>query len=183
MKQLILIRHCQSEGQHKDSPLTLHGVNQAHRLALFLREHELQVDRIISSPFMRAMETIRPFANEENIPIEQDVRLEERVLSDEPIDDWLDVLETSFQDFDFSLSGGESTNDALQRGLEVLHEMWQDHTHDCGVIVTHGNLLSILLAHFIKEFGFEDWKQLKYPDVYKIEQQTDTNQYVINHLW
>ncbi|WP_182199361.1 histidine phosphatase family protein [Paraliobacillus salinarum] len=181
MKQLILIRHCQAEGQHMDSPLTQHGVNQAHRLALFLEDNDCKVNRIISSPFMRAIETIKPYAAAQHIPIEQDVRLEERVLSNEPIDDWLDILELSFQDLDFSLSGGESSNDALKRGLSVIDECLQDQTNDCVAIVTHGNLLSIILAHYLKDFGFEDWKTLTTPDVYALEFKDETCQ--VRHIW
>ncbi|CQR46636.1 2,3-bisphosphoglycerate-dependent phosphoglycerate mutase [Paraliobacillus sp. PM-2] len=181
MKQLILIQHCQAEGQHMDSPLTQHGVNQAHRLALYLKDNDWRVDRIISSPFMRAIETIKPYAATQHIPIEQDVRLEERVLSNEPIDDWLDVLEQSFQNFDFSLSGGESSNDALKRGLAVIDECLQDESNNCAVLVTHRNLLSIILSHYLDDFGFERWKTLTNPDVFTLTFNEDTCH--VRHIW
>ncbi|GAA5415312.1 hypothetical protein Pryu01_00336 [Paraliobacillus ryukyuensis] len=181
MKQIILIRHCQVEEHHKDSPLTHHGVNQAHRLAAYFKEKGIRVDRIVTSPFMPAIETIKPFANASNIPIEKDVRLEERILSDEPIDDWLDVIETSVRDYDFSLSGGESSNEALRRGLESLNELWQDENHEIAAVVTHYNLFSLLVSHYADQFEFNDWKMLKTPDVFLIEQQQ--NAYQVTHLW
>lgn len=181
MKQLIIIRHCQAEGQHKDSPLTQSGVNQAHRLAAFLNEQPIKLDRIISSPFMRTIETIKPYADEHNISIEQDRRLQERILSDEPIDDWIDVLETSFSDLDFQLPGGESSNDALKRGLEVLHQALEDAEHEHIAIVTHGNLLTLLLSQFEKEFGFVNWKMLTTPDVFVIQKEADG--YAVEHIW
>ncbi|GGM23371.1 phosphoglycerate mutase [Paraliobacillus quinghaiensis] len=182
MKRLIMIRHCQAESQHKDAPLTKSGVNQAHRLAEFLNNNkQIKLDRIITSPFMRAIETIRPYADHHNISIEKDRRLQERLLSDQPIDDWLDVLEKSFLDFDFRLPGGESSNDALKRGIQVLNEALQDQDNEQIAIVTHGNLLSILLSEFDKEFGFYQWKTLKNPDVFLIEKDIDS--YRLEHIW
>lgn len=181
MKQLIIIRHCQAEGQHKDSPLTQNGVNQAHRLAAFLNKQPAKLDRIISSPFMRAIETIKPYAEQHQILIEEDRRLQERLLSDEPIDDWIDVLEKSFSDFDFQLPGGESSNDALERGSEVLNLALQDQDHEQIAIITHGNLLTILLSQYVKEFGFYNWKTLTSPDVFIIKKQADG--FAVEHVW
>ncbi|MBM7542570.1 histidine phosphatase family protein [Amphibacillus cookii] len=181
MKKLILIRHCQAEGQHKDSPLTNNGVNQARRLAEFLNSKGLKLDRIISSPYMRAVETIRPYARQNKIEIETDSRLQERILSDQPVDDWFDVVETSFKDMDYRLPGGESSNDALQRGLEVIKEAVEDPNHQQIAMVTHGNLLMLLLSQFEEGYGFTQWRLLKNPDIFIIEHEQDF--YQLQHIW
>jgi 2,3-bisphosphoglycerate-dependent phosphoglycerate mutase len=181
MKELILIRHCQAEGQHKDSPLTNSGVNQAHRLAEFFNQKNIKLDRVISSPYMRAVETIKPYADEHQLKITTDQRLQERIISFEPIDDWLDVLETSFIKKDFRLPGGESANDASERGLEVIHEVLNDPDHERTALITHGNLLAILLAHFDESYGFEQWRTLGNPDVFSIKYQDDS--YLLEHIW
>ncbi|WP_017472144.1 histidine phosphatase family protein [Amphibacillus jilinensis] len=181
MKKLILIRHCQAEGQHKDSPLTNNGVNQARRLAEFLNSKGLKLDRIISSPYMRAVETIKPYARQNEIDIETDSRLQERILSDQPVDDWFDVVETSFKDMDYRLPGGESSNDALQRGLQVIKEAMEDPNHQQIAMVTHGNLLMLLLSQFEEGYGFTQWRLLKNPDIFIIEHEQDF--YQLQHIW
>lgn len=181
MKKLILIRHCQAEGQHKDSPLTNNGVNQARRLAEFLNSKGLKLDRIISSPYMRAVETIKPYASQNKIDIETDSRLQERILSDQPVDDWFDVVETSFKDMDYRLPGGESSNDALQRGLQVIKEAVEDPNHQQIAMVTHGNLLMLLLSQFEEGYGFTQWRLLKNPDIFIIEHEQDF--YQLQHIW
>lgn len=181
MKKLILIRHSQAKGKHRDSPLTNHGVNQAYRLAEYFDDQNFQIDRIISSPYMRAVETIMPYSREKNIQIETDNRLSERVLSDEAVEDWLEAIETSFEDLDYSLPGGESSNEALSRVLEVIEDIKQDEKSETVVFVTHGNLLMLILAHFQEGYGFKQWRVLKKPDVFIVEHNQDL--YQLQHVW
>src|SRR5699024_6472975 len=96
MKNIYLIRHCTAAGQHPDSPLTRDGLRQAVQLKDFFISQNIDCDRIISSPYLRAIDSIRPYAEQIGLPIDVDERLKERILSDRPIDDWLDVLEQSF---------------------------------------------------------------------------------------
>ena len=62
---------------------------QANTLATFLLENQLQIDHIISSPFVRAIDSIRPYALQANLSIQEDERLAERILSDVSMDDWM----------------------------------------------------------------------------------------------
>jgi len=176
MKKLVLISHCQAQGNHRDSPLTNHGVNQARRLTEFFDDQKLQIDRIISSPYMHAVETVMPYSRAHGIEIETDQRLRERILSAEPIEDLYDVLETSFNDMDYSLPGGESSNDALSRVLEMMDEIVANDQSNTVALVTHTNLLLLLLAHYDESYGFKQWNLLKQPDVYIIERDQDFHQ-------
>ncbi|RCW64976.1 histidine phosphatase family protein [Saliterribacillus persicus] len=181
MKRIVLIRHCHATGQHKDSPLSKLGNNQAYHLAIFLQQLSFPIDRILSSPYLRAIETIRPFAQDHNIKIETDERLQERLLSEEPIDDWLEILEASFDDFDFKLPGGESSQDAFNRAEEIVSEIFEEPNHENIALVTHGNLLTLLLRYFQIDFGFKQWTRLTNPDVFIV--QKIGGEYVIEHKW
>jgi 2,3-bisphosphoglycerate-dependent phosphoglycerate mutase len=173
LKKIYLVRHCSADGQHKDSPLTHEGIRQARLLSSFFNDQNIHFDRIISSPYLRAVESIKPFAENVNMEIEVNDNLKERILSDEPIDDWLDVLSQSFTDLDFSLHGGESGNDALNRANSVLHHLLTDNTVSNGIIVSHGNLITLLLQQYDSAFGFDQWKRLRNPDVYVINGETE----------
>lgn len=70
---------------------------QANTLATFLLENQLQIDHIISSPFVRAIDSIRPYALQANLSIQEDERLAERILSDVSMDDWMQKLESTLQ--------------------------------------------------------------------------------------
>lgn len=79
-----------TEGQSSESPLTKKGFTQANELADFL--DDVTVDRVISSPYLLAIQTIKAFAEKKSIEIESDNRLAERELSSIYFSDWLDKL-------------------------------------------------------------------------------------------
>ncbi|WP_164668816.1 histidine phosphatase family protein [Virgibacillus doumboii] len=181
MKNIYLLRHCSANGQHIDSPLTSEGIRQAQLLNTFFTEKDIVADRIISSPYLRAIESIKPYAEENNLEINVDNRLKERILSEYPIDDWIEVLEQSFSDFDFSLPGGESGNDAIKRGKSVIDNIFSDESATNVIMVSHGNLIALLLHQYDRNFGFEGWKNLRNPDIYLIN--IDDDKYSIQCLW
>ena len=107
MTKLYLIRHCQAEGQEPEAQLTADGHEQAKQLADFLEKYT--INRIISSPFRRTIQTITPFAHKHNLEIEVDERLKERILSTENLSDWFEKLKQTFEDEDIKFTGGESS--------------------------------------------------------------------------
>ncbi|GAQ18256.1 phosphoserine phosphatase 2 [Oceanobacillus picturae] len=165
-KNIYIIRHCKAEGQVPDAPLTEEGFIQAKELAKSLSD--LKVDRIISSPFVRAIQTIKPFAENKDIDIEVDSRLAERVLSTAFLTDWMEKLEATFNDTDLKFEGGESSNEAAKRIVEVIDEIVVSGTEDT-VIVSHGGIISLLLNYYDKSFGFEQWMSIRNPDVYHLK--------------
>ncbi len=181
MKRLLFIRHCHAEGQHKDSPLSKRGNKQAFELSNTIGNLSFTVDRIISSPYLRAKDSIKPFADRANLQIETDTRLEERMLSNEPIDDWIDILEQSFHNYLFKLPGGESSQEALNRANSVINECLNDANYQNIVIVTHGNLLALMLQRFQVEFGFHEWKSLTNPDMYLV--QKIGGEFLVERIW
>ncbi|PAV29441.1 histidine phosphatase family protein [Virgibacillus profundi] len=181
MKKIYFVRHCTADGQHKDSPLTTIGMRQAHLLSVFFSEQQTKIDKIISSPYLRAIESIKPYAEKENIEIEINDRLKERILSEDPIDDWMEVLEHSFNDHHYSLPGGESANDAILRATPILESIYHDENINNVILVSHGNLLALLIHQFDKNFGFDQWKELNNPDVYLINYEKNNTS--IKCLW
>jgi 2,3-bisphosphoglycerate-dependent phosphoglycerate mutase len=165
LKRLYIVRHCSAEGQSPDAPLTWEGRKQAERLSAFLKDKD--IESIISSPYVRAMTSIEPLAEALNLQVHDDPRLSERVLSSEPLDNWLDCLEQTFADFGLAHDGGETSEQAMERATQVLNEVLAGN-HRNVVLVTHGNLMTLLLRHFDERFGFQEWAALTNPDVYRV---------------
>jgi 2,3-bisphosphoglycerate-dependent phosphoglycerate mutase len=165
MKRLYLIRHCSATGQAADAPLSREGQAQAERLADFLMSHE--IERIVSSPFLRAQQTIEPLATRLKLEIRTDARLAERVLSRVPLVNWMDDLKKTFDDLDLTYECGESSRTAMNRAVEVVKEILS-HDANTSAVVTHGNLMTLLLKYFDDRFGFEDWKRFTNPDVFVV---------------
>jgi 2,3-bisphosphoglycerate-dependent phosphoglycerate mutase len=177
MKTLYVVRHCKAEGQEADAPLTPEGVAQANSLAALLAT--ANIERIVSSPYVRATQTIAPLARRFSLAVELDVRLVERVLCAGSRADWQELLCASFADLDLSFEGGESSRSAMQRAVAVVTEI-QRHSAQSTLLVTHGNLMALLLKHFDDSIGFAEWCALSNPDVYRV---VLTEPFSIRRLW
>jgi len=166
MRRLLLVRHCQSSGQHAEASLTDLGHAQARALAERLAAHP--IDRVVSSTYRRARETLAPFAARAGLELHVDERLVERRLSPEPIDGWRDVVARSFVDPDFAVPGGESAREVLARGWAALESILEAG-HSLPAVASHGQLISLVLQRIDPSFGFADWQALSNPDVHLIE--------------
>jgi 2,3-bisphosphoglycerate-dependent phosphoglycerate mutase len=178
LKKIYLIRHCEAEGQQAEAQLTDNGLNQASNLAEFFSD--IQIDRIISSPYTRAIQSIKPLAEHLNIEIEKDHQLTERVLSTKNLPDWFEKLRTSFDNLELKFEGGESSQEAMNRIAEVVEEVFNNETNN-SIIVTHGNLMALLLKYYNHDFGFEEWQNLSNPDVYLLK--NEKNQVTYERVW
>ena len=165
VKTIYIVRHCKAAGQAPDAPLTPEGVAQATQLVDRLAM--LPIERIISSPFLRATQSIAPLAQRLGLPIATDERLAERILSTADLPDWLAALQVTFDDLDRCFEGGESSRTAMQRAATVLRES-ELHSAVVTLLVTHGNLMTLLLKHFDQRIGFAEWQRLTNPDVYRV---------------
>lgn len=165
MKFIYLIRHCKAEGQEPSAKLTDEGMRQAEQLAKCLEDVSIQY--IVSSPYDRAIHTIQPLAKKLHLSIHVDDRLKERILSTIDIPDWMGKLRDAFVNMDLKFYGGESSREAMNRGVSVIKEAIERPEKSIA-IVTHGNLMALILKHFDDRFGFEEWKGLTNPDVYEL---------------
>jgi 2,3-bisphosphoglycerate-dependent phosphoglycerate mutase len=175
---LYIVCHCKAAGQQPEAALTADGHLQAVQLAE--RLNALPIERVISSPFLRAKQSIAPLAERLGLPIATDKRLAERVLAAGDLPDWLAVLKLSFDDLDRCFAGGESSRAAMQRASEVASEAMA-HSASGTLLVTHGNLMTLLLKHFDDRIGFAEWQQLTNPDVYRISLSAERTE--IARIW
>jgi 2,3-bisphosphoglycerate-dependent phosphoglycerate mutase len=166
MSRLLLVRHCESSAQHAEAPLTPRGLAQADSLAATLAS--FPIARIVSSPYLRARQTIAPFAARAGLEVELDGRLAERRLSAEPIAEWRDYVRAAFDDPSRRAPGGESGGETLARGRALFEEV-RARGAGLTVLVGHGQHLSLLLHSIDGRFGYAGWERLSNPDLYLVE--------------
>ncbi len=162
-KRLYIVRHCAATGQDPAAPLTPAG--QAQALVLAERLAPTGIDYVVSSPFRRALDSIAPLAQRLSLGVDQDARLVERVLSTAVLPDWQEHLRVSFTDLDRCLPGGESSRVAQARAVAAVDAILS-RAASTPLLVSHGNLITLLLQHFDPRFGFDTWRTLTNPDVY-----------------
>ena len=162
---VLFLRHCQTTGQASDAPLTAQGAEDAQRLVS--RLVPFGIDAVYASPYLRAVQSVEPFAAKHALPINIDARLRERRLTAEPCDDWLTHARASFDDFDYRAPGGETLREAQARGLAALKDIADEEPH-CALVASHGNILASLLHHMNPTFGFDGWHAMPNPALYRV---------------
>lgn len=177
-KRIYIVRHCKAQGQSPEAQLTEKGLIQANYLSGFFSNSE--IDRIISSPFLRAIQSVKPISEETNIDIEIDERLSERTLSTTDLPDWLEKLKATFNDLELKFQGGESSKEAMNRIVTVVDEVFNSKSKNT-IIATHGNLMSLLLKNYDNSFDFDCWKSLSNPDVFVL--YYTNNELNMERLW
>jgi len=158
--ELVLVRHAEplrvEEGSVEgaaDPGLTVRGVEQAERLARWLAPEA--PDAIVTSPLRRAVETARPLATAlgasatvvpgvaeydassgSYIPIE-----EVRAARNER---WYATIEGRWADV-----GGVDPSAFQRRVVPALEAVVRDHPGERVVVVTHGGVVNVYLAHVL----------------------------------
>jgi len=168
--KVYLIRHAESQPDpnipESEWPLSEVGKSQAEQLVEELKD--ISIDVIASSPFPRALETLRPLSKKLNkrIFIENDLR--ERKLCDSPRKDWNEILVRSWNDFSFSLPNCESGNECQRRIKDCISDLVRKFPNQIISVSSHGNAIALFLNSLDDSFGYREWKEMKNPDIFEI---------------
>lgn len=171
---VLLVRHATavpigSPGHEEHArPLTAEGRAAAEALADEL--DQVYLSAVYSSPFSRAVETVRPAAarHDRALLILDDLR--ERLLSTTSLPNWRDHLELAWQDHDYALEGAESSRAAQRRALGVLNLLRVRHPDGGRLLVgSHGNLISLLLHALEPGVDYHFHLRMPMPALYWLE--------------
>lgn len=142
---------------HRDEPLTDLGKQQALSLAQNIKEHNLQISEILSSPLSRAYQTAKTIADllelqqpkKIELLIERDfgvmtgkpVNLIEQVCSPE-------IIKTNTITYFLSPEGAETFPQLITRAKTLLHWVEKQNFPDNILLVTHGDIGKMIYAAF-----------------------------------
>ena len=181
MHNFYLVRHAHADWRPDENrPLSEQGLLDAERVADVLIE--FPINKIYSSPYLRAQQTIYPLSARLNITVQIEPDLRERRLSDEAVDDFLNAVECTWADPTFAHPGGESISDVKKRGVAVLSRSQEQQRSNHIVLSTHGNMLAVLLQYFDPSIDYNFWKSMTFPDIYKLSITTQ-DEAIIARLW
>jgi 2,3-bisphosphoglycerate-dependent phosphoglycerate mutase len=169
MTTLILVRHAQSAPDpalpERDWPLSELGRQQAADLAPVLKE--LGVDTLASSPFARAVATLKPYADAAGLPIVIVEDLRERALGG-----WLatteeveDAIRNMHADLDFKLEGGETGRACRTRFEAALARLVSANPGRTIAAAAHGGVIGHLLASQAPLEG-DFWRRIRNPHLF-----------------
>lgn len=165
---IYFVRHAHSTytPEELNRPLSEKGIKDAEQVTRLLAgEH---ITHVVSSPYKRAIQTVEGAANFFGIKIELDNGFRERKLADSAIDNFDKVVLKYWQDFKFSVSGGETGYFAQERGVKSLINTLDKYRGGNIGIGTHGNIMVLIMNYYDKKYGYDFWNGLSMPDIYKL---------------
>ena len=167
---VFLLRHAESTVDpalpESDWPLSESGLRQASELCTTLAP--LAIDHVISSPFVRAVDTVRPFCRAAGVDLQIDRDLRERCLSGRWIRDFEGVLRKTWEDFELTLPGGESSRECQDRMVNCVFRLAACRRGGVLLVSSHGNAIGLFLNALDHAFGWAEWRAMRNPDLYRI---------------
>jgi len=162
MTNVYFVRHAEPDFNIHDDitrPLTVKGKMDAKLVSMYLRDKEIH--EVLSSPFLRAIDTVKDFADEVgfSIKIIQDFR--ERKVDSVWIEDFVSFTRKQWEDFDFKLSDGESLREVQNRNINALNKVLRLYKGKNIVIGTHGTALSTIINYYQKTYGYNDFEKMR----------------------
>ncbi|WP_042473595.1 histidine phosphatase family protein [Bacillus ndiopicus] len=165
MNTIYFVRHAHSHYTPDEygRPLSEEGIAEALKLTKVF--NAIEIHAMYASNYQRAIETIQPIANDKNLPIIHEETLNERILAKEIIPDFLSAIQKVWAEPTFSFLGGESNIAAQNRVIPTIEKLLTLHKDENIIIGTHGNILTLLLNHFDKQYNIVFWHSLQMPDI------------------
>lgn len=161
MTTIYFIRHAQPDySVHDDAirPLTPEGTEDRKLVTDFLSNKHIQI--VLSSPYKRAVDTVRDFADKNTLPIHIIDDFRERKVDSVWIEDFWDYVKKQWDDFSYKYSDGECLQEVRDRNIKALNKVLSYYKDKNIVIGTHGTALSQIIHHYDESYGYDDFMEM-----------------------
>lgn len=175
---IYMVRHGESpktEGDERTRGLTEKGLSDARIITQLLKDEE--IDAFISSPYKRAVATIKELAQsvgKEIVVLEELRELvligNNQIMADNEL---YPLVKKMFTEPDFSLLGGESITICRNRVVSALGKILEQYRGQKVVIGTHGAVMTLMMGYFDPQYDLEFLLKTSKPDIYKMEFQDE----------
>ena len=164
--KVYFVRHAEPNYENHDDltrELTERGRKDVLLVTEFLKDKN--IGAVWSSPYHRAIDTVKDFADKAGLAIGTDHDFRERKVGDGWLEDFDSFAEKQWADFDFALEHGESLGQVQKRNLEALKRTLDRVKEKDGcpgnvAIGTHGTALSTVVKYYDSTFGYEDFQRI-----------------------
>ncbi len=162
MTNVYFIRHAQPNYDNHDDmtrELSEKGLKDRVLVTEFLQDK--QIDAVLSSPFKRAVDTVRDFAERQGLEIESIEDFRERRIADCWVEDFRGFCKKQWEDFDYKLSDGECLREVQTRNIGALKEVLKKYAGKNVVVGSHGTALSTIINYYDKSFGHAQFEEIR----------------------
>ena len=155
MTEFYLVRHAQPNYQNRsetDRELTPKGASDCRYVTQYLEDHG--VTTMYSSPYRRAVDTVRGYAEKHSLPITFDSDLRERGIDDSWVTDFKDFMRRQWADFSYKLPGGESLSEVQTRVVTAIRRIAKAHPGESIAAGGHGTALCTVINYYKPDFDY-----------------------------
>ncbi len=162
MTKAYFVRHAQPNINNHDDmtrELTEKGLADTALVTRFLSDKDISA--VLSSPYKRAVDTVKPFAESAGLKMEIVPDFRERGIDIVWIEDFNSFAQWQWSDFDYKLSGGESLREVQHRNISALEAALKRLENRNFVVGSHGTALSTIINYYDPKFGYENFEEIK----------------------
>jgi len=160
--RVYFIRHAEPNYNNHDDmtrELSEKGLKDRVLVTEFLRDK--QIDAVLSSPFKRAVDTVRDFAEKSGLEIKVVEDFRERRIDNCWIEDFYGFCKKQWEDFNYKLSDGESLEEVQTRNIAALKNVLKRYEGKNLVVGCHGTALSTIINYYDKSFGYAQFEEIR----------------------
>jgi len=114
----------------------------------------------LPSPYKRAIDTIKDFAERTGLKINIADDFRERKVDSVWIEDFNKFSEMQWGNFEYKLSDGENLNQVQKRNAAALQQILKENMDENIVIGTHGTALSTIINYYDKNFDYKEFQRI-----------------------
>lgn len=119
------------------------------------------IDVVMSSPYKRAVDTVKEFADKSGMDIVVVDDFRERKIDSCWIEDFNSFCKQQWEDFDYKLTDGECLADVQKRNINALNLVLKNYKEKTIVVGSHGTALSTIINYYDKSFNYTEYEKIK----------------------
>ncbi len=162
MTHVYFIRHAEPNYKNHDDQtreLTEKGMKDRVLVTDYLKDK--MIDVVLSSPYKRAVDTVKDFADKYNLHIKSVHDFRERKIDSIWIEDFQTFTRRQWADFNYKYSDGEALNEVQKRNISALNAVLIEYQNKNIVVGSHGTSLSTIINYYDSSFGYDDFERIK----------------------
>lgn len=162
MTTVYFVRHAEPNYQNHDDAsreLSAKGMKDRKLVTRFFADRN--IDIALSSPYKRAVDTIRDFTEGKGLKIELVNDFRERKVERVWIEDFTAFSKAQWMDFDYKLAEGESLREVQERNISALNDALEKYEGKTIIVGSHGTALSTIINYYDKSFGYPDFERIR----------------------
>lgn len=162
MTTVYFVRHAEPDDTNHDDltrGLTEKGLRDRALVSGYLDDKGITA--VLSSPYRRAVETVRPFAEARGLEIRLVEDFRERRVDSGWIEDFDAFCRRQWSDFTYKPSDGEALGEVQKRNIRALGEVLRRYQGQSVAIGGHGTAISTVVNYYDRSFGYAQFQEIK----------------------